>query len=67
MNTIILKAKKLPYLVFALIAIILALTANTMVHQIAEYIGAGMDNHLAKPVKKKILFQVMADALSGVD
>jgi len=46
---------------------ILALTANTMVHQITEYIEAGMDNHLAKPVKKNVLFQVMADALSGVD
>ncbi|KAB7613785.1 response regulator [Amylibacter sp. SFDW26] len=46
---------------------ILALTANTMVHQIAEYIDVGMDNHLAKPVKKNVLFQVMADALSGVD
>ncbi len=44
---------------------ILALTANTMVHQVAGYIEAGMDNHLAKPVKKNMLFQVMADALTS--
>jgi signal transduction histidine kinase/AmiR/NasT family two-component response regulator len=35
---------------------IIALTANAMAHQVAEYAGAGMDAHVAKPVDVAKLF-----------
>jgi CheY-like chemotaxis protein len=39
---------------------IIALTANTMSHQIAEYIAAGMDSHIAKPIEADALFQTLS-------
>ena len=39
---------------------IVALTANTMSHHIAEYAAAGMDGHLAKPIETAKLFAVLS-------
>ena len=46
---------------------IIALTANSMSHQVSQYLDAGMDAHLAKPIVAEDLFRVVADAaiLSG--
>jgi signal transduction histidine kinase/CheY-like chemotaxis protein len=41
---------------------IVALTANTMSHQIGRYLDAGMDAHLAKPIVTEELFRVLTDA-----
>jgi CheY-like chemotaxis protein len=41
---------------------ILALTANALVHQVEEYLAAGMDGHVAKPIEINKLY----DALSRV-
>lgn len=38
---------------------IIALTANVMSHQIAQYATAGMDGHVAKPLSVGNLFEVM--------
>jgi signal transduction histidine kinase/ActR/RegA family two-component response regulator len=40
--------------------VIFALTANAMDHQIKEYLDAGMDGHLAKPIDTKALFALVA-------
>jgi signal transduction histidine kinase/CheY-like chemotaxis protein len=40
---------------------ILALTANAMAHQVAEYMAAGADGHVAKPIDARQLF----DAIDG--
>jgi signal transduction histidine kinase/ActR/RegA family two-component response regulator len=42
---------------------IIALTANSMKHQIDEYLSAGMSGHLAKPLRKADLIQALASAL----
>jgi signal transduction histidine kinase/CheY-like chemotaxis protein len=34
---------------------IVALTANAMSHQVAEYFGTGMDAHIAKPIDRRTL------------
>jgi signal transduction histidine kinase/ActR/RegA family two-component response regulator len=39
---------------------IIALTANTMAHQVAEYMAAGMDGHIAKPIEADALFQALS-------
>jgi signal transduction histidine kinase/FixJ family two-component response regulator len=39
---------------------IVALTANAMAHQVAEYVAAGMDGHLAKPIEIRALFEMLA-------
>ncbi|MDB5432593.1 MAG: hypothetical protein JWP35_3709 [Caulobacter sp.] len=44
---------------------ILALTANVMSHQVSEYLAAGMDGHVAKPIQAERLFQAIDAALSG--
>ncbi len=44
---------------------IVALTANAMSHQVAEYIAAGMDGHLAKPIEAAKLFQVLSDVFDA--
>jgi signal transduction histidine kinase/CheY-like chemotaxis protein len=44
---------------------IIALTANAMSHQVGEYIAAGMDGHVAKPIEIKQLFAAMEAALYG--
>jgi signal transduction histidine kinase/CheY-like chemotaxis protein len=43
---------------------IIALTANAMTHQIAEYLAAGMDSHIAKPIEARRLFRVLEDVLA---
>ncbi len=42
---------------------IIALTANTMTHQVAEYISSGVDRHLGKPFKKDTLIEVISETL----
>jgi signal transduction histidine kinase/CheY-like chemotaxis protein len=39
---------------------IIALSANVMSHQIDEYLAAGMDGHLAKPIETAALFAALA-------
>jgi signal transduction histidine kinase/ActR/RegA family two-component response regulator len=47
---------------------ILAVTANIMTHQVQEYIAAGMDAVIAKPVQAPILFAALERAISdGAD
>jgi len=46
---------------------IVALTANAMSHQVAEYREAGMDDHLAKPIEAQRLFEVLGAVLDAVD
>jgi two-component system, sensor histidine kinase len=41
---------------------IVALTANALTHQVEEYLAAGMDAHVAKPIEIAKLY----DAISGV-
>jgi signal transduction histidine kinase/CheY-like chemotaxis protein len=42
---------------------ILALTANAMQHQVAEYIAAGADGHVAKPIDARRLFDAIDQAV----
>jgi CheY-like chemotaxis protein len=42
---------------------IIALTANAMAHQIAEYVAAGMSSFVAKPIRVEELFEAMQAAL----
>jgi len=44
---------------------ILALTANAMVHQIEEYLTAGMDGHVSKPIEIAKLYDALNRALAG--
>jgi len=44
---------------------IIALTANVMSHQLAEYIEAGMDGHVAKPIEAARLFEALEALLDG--
>jgi len=44
---------------------IIALTANVMPDQVAEYRAAGMDDCVAKPIELERLYNAMAGALSG--
>ncbi len=39
---------------------VIALTASTLAHQIAEYFDAGMDAHVAKPIEAQYLFQTIS-------
>ncbi len=43
---------------------IIALTANALAHQIAEYVADGMDAHIAKPIEAAKLFQAVAAVLN---
>jgi CheY-like chemotaxis protein len=43
---------------------IIALTANAMAHQVAEYEGAGMDAHVAKPIDIGVLFSTIENLLA---
>jgi len=45
---------------------IIALTANAMSHQVAEYAAIGMDGFVAKPIEIGRLFSAMRDALGEV-
>ena len=42
---------------------IVALTANAMSHQVAEYMAAGMDGYVAKPIEAARLYKVLQTAL----
>ena len=46
---------------------VIALTANAMVHQVAELKAAGMDDHVSKPIKVARLFEAIAMAANGID
>jgi two-component system, sensor histidine kinase len=43
---------------------IVALSANAMTHQVSEYLAAGMDAHVAKPIEIPRLQAVLEDAVS---
>jgi CheY-like chemotaxis protein len=45
----------------------IALTANVMAHQLSEYRDAGFCAHLAKPIQRAALLDLIADLLSGED
>jgi PAS domain S-box-containing protein len=45
---------------------ILALTADAMSHQVAKYLAAGMDGHVAKPIDAGSLFNALEAALADV-
>ncbi|MDP3300153.1 MAG: ATP-binding protein [Phenylobacterium sp.] len=42
---------------------ILALTANAMRHQVAEYMAGGFDGHIAKPLDARRLYEAIAEAV----
>jgi signal transduction histidine kinase/ActR/RegA family two-component response regulator len=42
---------------------IIALTANTMKHQVIEYLASGVDRHLGKPFKKDALIESICETL----
>jgi PAS domain S-box-containing protein len=44
---------------------IIALTANAMAHQVAEYAEAGMDDFVAKPIEAARLFEAIEAALEA--
>jgi PAS domain S-box-containing protein len=46
---------------------IIALTANVMAHQLADYIAAGMDGHVAKPIEAARLFEALEALLDEPD
>jgi CheY-like chemotaxis protein len=46
---------------------IIALTANAMAHQVADYTAAGMDGFVPKPIEIGRLFAAIQTALSGED
>ncbi|MCR5875295.1 ATP-binding protein [Phenylobacterium sp. J426] len=43
---------------------IVALTANAMSHQVAEYLEAGMDGYVAKPIEAARLYEALQAALA---
>jgi PAS domain S-box-containing protein len=43
---------------------IIALTANVMSHQIAEYLATGMDGHVSKPIEAAKLFETIEMTLA---
>jgi signal transduction histidine kinase/ActR/RegA family two-component response regulator len=45
---------------------IVALTANAMSHQVEEYLAAGMDAHVAKPIEIAKLYDAIATTLNAV-
>jgi CheY-like chemotaxis protein len=46
---------------------IIALSANAMLHQVKEYLGAGMDMHVAKPIQLVKLQEALESVLSDKD
>ena len=44
---------------------IVALSANAMTHQVAEYLAAGMDLHVAKPIELGKLHAALREATEG--
>ncbi|MBS0359794.1 MAG: hypothetical protein JSR98_00320, partial [Proteobacteria bacterium] len=45
---------------------IIAVTANAMIHQVAEYKAAGMDGMAPKPIDMTLLFHAMEQAMEPV-
>ncbi len=45
---------------------IIALTANAMAHHVSEYLGLGMDDHVAKPIEAGRLFEALQAAIEPV-
>jgi CheY-like chemotaxis protein len=45
---------------------IVALTANAMAHQVEQYLAAGMDDHVAKPIEAAALFAALSAATGAV-
>ena len=46
---------------------IIALTANVMSHQIRDYLAAGMDNHVAKPIEAARLYETLEQTLTAAE
>ncbi|VAW00900.1 hypothetical protein MNBD_ALPHA06-972 [hydrothermal vent metagenome] len=46
---------------------IVAVTANAMPHQRDEYLAAGMDDHVAKPIQPKQLYAAMKQAMAAAN
>jgi two-component system, sensor histidine kinase len=46
---------------------IIALTANAMAHQVEQYLAAGMDGHVAKPIAAADLFQALSAVMEEPD
>ncbi|HZZ36656.1 MAG TPA: ATP-binding protein [Caulobacteraceae bacterium] len=46
---------------------IIALTANALSHQVAEYLASGMDDHVAKPIEARRLFEALEAAIDGAE
>ncbi len=44
---------------------IIALTANALAHQVEEYLAAGMDDHVAKPIEAARLFDALERAIAA--
>jgi signal transduction histidine kinase/ActR/RegA family two-component response regulator len=44
---------------------IVALTANALTHQVAEYVAAGMDGHVAKPIEIAKLYEAISTAMTA--
>jgi signal transduction histidine kinase/ActR/RegA family two-component response regulator len=44
---------------------IVALTANALSHQVEEYLAAGMDGHVAKPIEIAKLYEAISAALNA--
>jgi CheY-like chemotaxis protein len=44
---------------------IIALSANALTHQVQEYMAAGMDSHVAKPIELEKLQSVLERVLMG--
>ena len=44
---------------------IVALSANAMTHQVAEYLAAGMDLHVAKPIELSKLHAALREVTEG--
>jgi CheY-like chemotaxis protein len=44
---------------------IIALTADAMTHRVAQYLEAGMDEHLAKPIEIKRLVETISRVAAG--
>ena len=46
---------------------IVALTANAMSHQVEQYLAAGMDGHVAKPIEAAALFAALCAVVDEAD